>query len=93
MLGRGVAPKEGWQSFRFHKTCWQIAEAMRLYLTLSVGWTWDEMPAFGEMVETASEDAANMDDFPDYWPRGVYISTKALREHVEAVEGCPNAQT
>lgn len=74
------------QVFRMHQTCAGIVDAMHRELR-GVDVLYDEMPAFGEMVERAAEDGHEMGDFPDYWPTGVYISSKALRFYVAEKEG------
>lgn len=71
-------------TYRFHKMCKEISDGQRKVLGEN-GVSWEDMPAFGEMVEYVDEDARNIDDFPTYWPRGVYISTKALAAHVAAL--------
>lgn len=85
-LGKGVSKENGWESFRFHLTCWNIREAQAAYLRDEVKLAWDELPGFGEMVEYAAEDASEAQDFPPYWPKGVYVSTSALRAYVAGEE-------
>lgn len=71
------------ETHRFHTLCHEISEGQRTAFH-DAGVAWDEMPAIGEMVEAAAEDAGNIDDFPAYWPAGVYISQKALFANVRS---------
>lgn len=72
-------------TFRSHKLCKEISDGQREAFRVNAGLYPDEMPAFGEMVESAREDADNTDDFPEYWPRGVFVSKRALAAHVAAL--------
>lgn len=70
-------------SYRFHAVCHDIYEAQREAMNVA-GVRWEDMPAIGDMVEATAEEAREIDDFPAYWPRGVYISQSALFAHVRS---------
>lgn len=72
-------------TFRLHQTCHEISKLQYTALA-AVRDRNDDMPAFGEMVEEAREDADEGGCFPSYWPVGVWISIMGLQRHVTAVE-------
>lgn len=71
------------QSFRYHRICHELVQAQRAHLR-RVGVQDEDIPAIGELLEVAIEDATELEDFPEYWPAGVYVGAAALRKHVAA---------
>jgi hypothetical protein len=74
-------------TYRLHLTCNKIAGEARTFLGNEADLCWDELPAIGELVERAREDADEGDYFPPYWPAGIWISRLALRKHAYSAEG------
>ena len=67
--------------YRFHGICKEISDAQRVSLR-ATGLRWEDMPAFGEMVEWAGEDVVKTGLPPLYWPKGVDVCVQALSEYV-----------